>query len=343
MIYETSVLKMDLVTVIIVNWNGRHLLADCLKSLQEQKFKKFRTIIVDNGSSDGSVEWLHRCHPEVTVIPLSSNKGFCAANNAGYRLAETRYVALLNNDTVAHPLWLGSLVDALEKNSQAGFAAAKILNHEMPETIDRAGDSYTRAGVGLLRGHGMPYHAYETQEWIFGACAAAALYRRRMIDEIGFFDEDFFLLYEDVDLSFRAQLKGYRCLYVPEAKIYHKTSSSIVRDSYVSIYYGHRNLEWVYFQNMPKRLLGKTMLLHLVHIMGSIFYFSCHGQMRSILSAKWHGFRNIKGVLRKRRRIQKGKRVEDAYIWNLIERELFLVRRMTHVQRKQIRNCKEGL
>ena len=326
---------MDLATVIIVNWNGRHLLSDCLESLQKQKFKKFETIIVDNGSSDGSVEWVYRCHPEVRVIPLSSNKGFCAANNVGYRLVKTKYVALLNNDAVAHPLWLGSLVDALEKNSQAGFAASKILNHEKPETIDRAGDSYTRAGVGLLRGRGLDFHAYEKQEWIFGACAAGALYRKRMIDEIGFFDEDFFLLHEDVDLSFRGQLKGYRCLYVPEAKVYHKTSSSIVRDSYISIYYGHRNLEWVYFQNMPWRLVGKTILLHLAHMMGSFFYFSCHGQMRSILNAKWDAFRHIKAVLRKRRRIQRGKRVEDAYIWDLLEREPFFARLMTHVQKNK--------
>ncbi len=326
---------MDLATVIIVNWNGRHLLSDCLESLQRQEFKKFKTIIVDNGSSDGSVEWVYRCHPEVRVIPLSSNKGFCAANNVGYRLVKTKYVALLNNDAVAHPLWLGSLVDALEQNSQAGFAASKILNHEKPETIDRAGDSYTRAGVGLLRGRGLDCHAYEKQEWIFSACAAGALYHKRMIDEIGFFDEDFFLLHEDVDLSFRGQLKGYRCLYVPEAKVYHKTSSSIVRDSHISIYYGHRNLEWVYFQNMPWRLLARTILLHLVHMMGSFFYFSCHGRMRSILRAKWDAFRHLKAVLRKRRRIQRGKRVEDAYIWNLLEREPFFVRLMTHVQKNK--------
>jgi len=336
--YETSVLKMELATVIIVNWNGRHLLPECLKSLQAQEFKKFETILVDNGSSDGSVEWVHRCHPEVRVVSLSSNRGFCVANNVGYRLADTKYLALLNNDAVAHPLWLGSLVDALEKNRQAGFAASKILNYEKPDTIDRAGDSYSRAGVGLLRGRGMPVHAYDKQEWIFGACAAAALYEKRMVDEIGLFDEDFFLLHEDVDLSFRAQLKGYRCLYVPHAKVYHKTSSSIIRDSPISIYYGHRNVEWVYLQNMPGRLLARTMVLHLAHMMGSFIYFSFHGQIRSILRAKWDGLRHVKKVLKKRRRIQKGRRVEDGYIWNLLERELFFTRFMTHVQKNQTRN-----
>ena len=334
---------MELATVIIVSWNGRHLLPDCLNSLQAQKFKKFETIVVDNGSSDGSVEWVHRHHPEVRVVPLSSNQGFCAANNIGYHLVDTKYVALLNNDAVAHPLWLESLVDALEKNNQAGFAASKILHYEKPDTIDRAGDSYTRAGVGLLRGRGMSFHAYEKPEWIFGACAAAALYRKGMIDEIGFFDEDFFLLHEDVDLSFRAQLKGYGCLYVPTAEVYHKTSSSIVRDSNISIYYGHRNMEWVYLQNMPGRLLGRTIVLHLAHMVGSFIYFSCRGQMRNILRAKWDAFRHAKAVLRKRRRIQKGKRVEDIYIWNLLESEHFLTRYMTHVQRNQTRNRKESL
>jgi GT2 family glycosyltransferase len=335
--YETSVLKMELATVIIVNWNGRHLLADCLKSLQAQKFKKFETILVDNGSSDGSVEWIHRYHPEVRVVPLSSNRGFCVANNVGYRLVNTKYIALLNNDAVAHPLWLGSLVEALEKNGQAGFAASKILNYEKPDIIDRAGDSYSRAGVGLLRGRGMPAHAYDKQEWIFGACAAASLYDKRMVDEIGLFDEDFFLLHEDVDLSFRAQLMGYRCLYVPKAKVYHKTSSSIIRDSPISIYYGHRNVEWVYLQNMPGRLLAQTIVLHLAHMMGSFIYFFCQGEMRNILRAKRDGFRHIKKVLRKRRSIQNGKRVDDAYIWNLLERESFLARLLTHVRKNQSR------
>ncbi|MBW2707729.1 MAG: glycosyltransferase family 2 protein [Deltaproteobacteria bacterium] len=317
---------MHLVTVIIVNWNGRHLLPDCLKSLRAQEFKNFKTILVDNGSSDDSVDWVRGCHPEVKIIPLPTNTGFCVANNVGCRAAKSKYVALLNNDAVAHPLWLQRLVAALETHDRAGFAASKILNYGKPDTIDRAGDSYTRAGAGLLRGRGMGSTAYDQQEWIFGACAAAALYRKRMIDEIGFFNEDFFLLYEDVDLSFRAQLKGYRCLYVPEAMVYHKTSSSIVRDSHTSIYYGHRNLEWVYFQNMPGRLLARTIFLHLVHQMGSFLYFSCNGGMKSILRAKWDAFKHIKKVLRTRRMIQKGKRVEDSYVWTLLEKERFFAR-----------------
>ena len=315
--------EMDLVTVIIVNWNGRDLLPDCLKSLREQKFSRFRTILVDNGSSDGSVDWVRRRHPEVGIIPLSTNTGFCVANNIGFGEVKTRYVALLNNDAIAHPMWLQNLVDALETHGQAGFAASKILYHANPEIIDRAGDGYTSAGVGLLRGRGMQAATYHKPEWIFGACAAAALYRKAMIDDIGFFDEDFFLICEDVDLSFRAQLNGYRCLYVPDAAVYHKPSSTIVRDSDISIYYGHRNLEWVYFKNMPSGLIVKTLFLHMVYNIGSILYFTSKGNLKSIIKAKSDALKQMRIILKKRQDIQKRKQVENAYLWNLLDKEYF--------------------
>ena len=139
-------------------------------------------------------------------------------------------MAGLNNDAVPDTMWLKHLVEALDSYPEAGFAASKMFFYDDPETIDRAGDAYSRAGTGLLRGQGESASNYNKQEWIFGACAGAALYRTVMLNDIGLFDEDFFLLYEDVDLSFRAQLKGYRCLLVPDAVVYHKASSSIVYD-----------------------------------------------------------------------------------------------------------------
>jgi GT2 family glycosyltransferase len=326
---------VDLVSVIVINWNGRDLLAECLSSLRRQGYASFSTILVDNGSSDGSLDFVSRYYPEVELIALSENMGFSAANNVALRRVSSKYVALLNNDAVAHPLWLKSLVEALETHESAGFAASKIIYCENKGIIDRAGDSYTRAGAGLLRGRGARIRTYDDREWIFGACAAAALYRMNMLDDVGMFDEDFFLLYEDVDLSFRAQLKGYKCLYVPEAIVYHKVSASIVHDSPASVYYGHRNLEWVYFQNMPGSLLFRTGFMHIVYNAAAFFYFGATGRFREFLRAKWDALKGLRRALSKRNKIQGEKRVSDRYIWSLMERE-FLFSRLTRRFRRVI-------
>jgi GT2 family glycosyltransferase len=253
------------VSVVIVNWNGRELLAECLEALRRQAYREFSVILVDNGSEDGSAAFVSEHFPEVRIVALQENSGFAAANNVALGMVDTEFVALLNNDAVPDPLWLKSLVEALEQHPQAGFAPSKILLCRGRDRIDRAGDGYTKAGAALLRGRGSSAESHRVREWVFGACAAAALYRMQMLRDIGFFDEAFFILYEDVDLSFRAQLRGYRCLYVPEALVYHRSSSSIGHDSSSSVYYGHRNLEWVYIQNMPFRLLLRTIVPHLLY------------------------------------------------------------------------------
>jgi GT2 family glycosyltransferase len=213
-----------MVSIVIVNWNGREFLPECLESLRRQVYRAFSVILVDNGSHDGSTAFVSENYPEVSIVALKDNRGFAAANNVALHAVETEFVALLNNDAVPDPLWLKSLVEALDEHPQAGLAASKMLLYDRREIIDRAGDGYTRAGAALLRGRGLSADCHRIREWVFGACAAAALYRMVMLRDIGFFDEDFCLLYEDVDLSFRAQLKGYKCLYVPEALVYHRGS-----------------------------------------------------------------------------------------------------------------------
>ncbi|MBE0558465.1 MAG: glycosyltransferase family 2 protein, partial [Proteobacteria bacterium] len=253
-----------MVSIVIVNWNGREFLPECLDALRRQVYRDFSAILVDNGSQDGSVAFVSEHYPEVRIVALPDNRGFAAANNVAFETVETEFVALLNNDTVPDSLWLQSLIEALEAHPQAGMAASKMLLYDRRKVIDRAGDGYTTAGAALLRGRGLSVESHRVREWVFGACAGAGVYRTAMLRDIGFFDEDFFLLYEDVDLSFRAQLKGYKCIYVPEALVYHKGSASIVHDSPRSVYYGHRNLEWVYIQNMPFWLLLRTIIPHIL-------------------------------------------------------------------------------
>ncbi len=324
---------MSRVSVVIVNWNGRQLIVDCLQGLQEQSVSDLQIIVVDNGSSDGSPQFLADTFPDISLISLQRNTGFATANNTAFGSLDTEYVALLNNDARPHPDWLRNLIQALELHPEAGFAASKMLFHDNHQIVDRAGDAYTRAGTAWLRGRGEPAGSYCRKEYIFGACAGAALYRFAMLKEIGFFDEDFFLLYEDVDLSFRAQLQGYPCLFVPEAIVYHKASSTIGDDSLTSVYYSHRNLEWVYIKNMPAALIPRTILQHLMYDSAALIYFSAVGQLVVFLKAKWHALKGLRKMLAKRRRIQRRKRVTDQYIWSLLENELLMPRLARRLKR----------
>jgi GT2 family glycosyltransferase len=319
-------MSKDRISVIIVNWNGERYLANCLDALQNQETKPNSMLLVDNASSDCSIEMVQCDYPEIEIIRLDQNLGFAAGNNIALKAISTEFVALLNNDAVPHPLWLSKLLDALTKNRHAGFAAAKMLSYYSPELIDRAGDVYTRAGTGLLRGRGQPSDSYDRQEFVFGACAGAALYRTEMLRDVGFFDEDFFILYEDVDLSFRAQLRGYKCIYVPDAVVYHIGSGSIGKDTPMSVYYSHRNLEWVYIKNMPASLIKRTIVPHLIYDMAAFFFFVARGRGADYLRAKWDALKGMRTALQKRREIQKGKRVSDSYIGSLLEKERFLPR-----------------
>lgn len=253
------------VKVIIVNWNRKKFLPRVLDALKLQTFKRFSTLIVDNGSTDGSLDLISVRFLEVDILSLETNIGFSAANNLAIKKVPQEYIALLNNDAVPHPGWLRSLVDTLRTHPEAGIAASKMLFFDFPGVIDRAGDAYTTSGTGLLRGRCKAAERFGSTEWVFGACAGAALFRTSLFQDVGLLDEDFFLIYEYVDLNFRAQLKGYKCLYVPEAGVYHKGGMTIGHNSSVSVYYGHRNLEWVYIRNMPGRSIRKTVFKHLVY------------------------------------------------------------------------------
>ena len=325
---------MASVSVIIVNWNGRQFIAECLDGLRRQTYRDHSVLFVDNGSDDGSLELVHREYPEVKAIELAENMGFAIANNIAIKSIQTEYVALLNNDAVPHPTWLENLLKALEHHPEAGTAASKMLLYDQPDVIDRAGDIYTTAATALLNGRGEPSTNYDNSAWVFGACAGAAVYRRQMLEDIGPFDEDFFLLYEDVDLSFRAQLKGYRCIYVPEAVVYHKASSSIGDDSPVSVYYSHRNLEWVYIHNMPRSLILKTIFPHILYVVAAFFFFLVKGRSSEFVRAKWHALKGLQPALAKRKRIQESRKVTDGYIWSLFTREKLLPRITRRLMRR---------
>jgi hypothetical protein len=324
---------LETVTVIIVNWNGKSFIEKCLDGIKQQTFRDFKAIVVDNGSSDESPELIEKEYPWVQLIRLPKNFGFCRANNIAIKMCDSAYVALLNNDAIPEKAWLHHLVRTLDKNKEAGFCASKMLYHDRPNVIDRAGDGYTIAGAGLLHGRGKRDDQFHQNKWIFGASGGAAIYRMSMLRDIGLFDEDFFLIYEDVDLSFRAQLSGYKCAYVPEAVVYHLATQTIGYDSATSIYYGHRNLEWVYIKNMPWRLVIKTAVCHIMYNLAALCYFSIKGHTRTYIKAKMDAIKSLKIVMNKRKYIQKRRKSEDKDLWFLFNHELFFHRIMHRLKK----------
>ena len=244
------------VSVIIPNWNGAEHLPECLESLERQTFREFEVVMVDNGSTDDSLELIQRDYPWVRIVRNESNLGFSAAVNAGIRETTAGYVVLLNNDTKASSDWLEKLISAMDAEPGASFAACKMLHYDPPHPIDSAGDRFSLVrGGGVNIGSGDPGGSHDEPMWIFGACAGAAIYRRSLFEDIGLFDEDFFLVFEDIDIDLRAQVAGHRCLYVPDAVVYHKRGASTDNRSAKVATRSLRNMIWTAGKNLPPFVL----------------------------------------------------------------------------------------
>ncbi|MCD0174724.1 glycosyltransferase family 2 protein [Deinococcus sp. 14RED07] len=259
---ETSFPK---VSIIVVNWNGKNFLSDCLGSLKEQVYKNFELIVVDNGSTDGSQDEIRELYPTAILVELDSNLGFDEGNIVGYLRSSGDYVVLLNNDTKAPPEWLENLVAFADANTGFGIVGSIMLRWGS-EIVDTAGDGCTLAGVGFKMHSGKKYS--ELPEFIdaFGACAGAALYRRSMIEEIGFLDSAFFMNLEDVDISYRARLAGYGVGICKESFVFHHVSSSVKKVSYLGNFYASRNVELVWWKNTPARYMPLSILEKMIHL-----------------------------------------------------------------------------
>jgi GT2 family glycosyltransferase len=303
-----------MVSIIIPNWNGRHFLGNCLDSLRTQTYQDLEIILVDNGSTDGSVEFVKTFFPEVQILTLRCNKGFAAAANEGIWAAKNELIALLNNDAIADDHWIEEVVKGIHSSSAIGFCASKILRLPHRRQIDTAGDSYTRFGVARKRGWNGGTDEFLKPELVFGACAGAALYRRSMLEEIEFLDEDFFCLYEDVDLSFRAQLTGFKCLYVPTAIVYHQGGGTTGSFPHFNFYYGQRNMEWVFLKNMPLSLLIKYLPLHLGYVLWAFGDHLCRNKGGIFLRSKLDAVKGFGPMLQKRKTVQRKRRVSSEYL-----------------------------
>ncbi len=302
------------VAVIVVNWNGHRWLRRALQAISGQTRRPDRIIVVDNGSTDGS-ERIAEEYAGAELIRLGKNTGFAAANNVGIdTAADCEWVALVNNDAFPEPEWLERLVAQANGHKGFHFFASRIVKDDDGITLDSRGDAYHPSGLAWSRGHGRQVREGDGRdEEVFGACAAAAMFNRSAVLSVGGFDSEYFCYFEDVDLSFRLRLAGYRCQYVDSAIVRHVGSASTGRRSDFAVYHGHRNMVWTFFKNMPLLALFAYLPQHLLLNVISVLWFSVRGQGRSILRAKADAIRGLPQVLRKRRRYPLSAHVADVW------------------------------
>lgn len=310
---------MKQVTVIIPNWNGKVLLGPCLESLYRQEFQDFETIVVDNGSTDQSVPFIREHFPQAKIIRFEKNTGFSVAVNAGINAADSPYIALLNNDTEVHPLWLSEIVRALEADPQAGSAASKVLFSSDLRSVNSAGDEFSLFGIAFHRRLRLgDADLFIEPRYVFSACGAAAIYRKELFEVTGLFDEHFFAYQEDVDLGFRSQLAGYRCLFVPGAIVYHKFHATSSTVTGLRAYLNERNKYFVLIKNLPTRLFIICLPL-IVVFEGFCFVTAIWGGNLVVyfkaLKDVWSG---LPQMLRHRRSIQASRVVSDGYVISLM-------------------------
>jgi GT2 family glycosyltransferase len=307
------------VAIIIPNWNTLRWLPGCLDGLRAQHFQDFQVILVDNGSSDGSVAFVQQHYPEVEIICFAKNQGFAAAVNAGIQQTSSEYVVLLNPDTLPRPDWLAYLVEQIEKSSlEVAGLSSKMLSLSEPGLMDDAGDTFSWYGSASKRGAGQPAEHYTEVVEVFSPCAGAALYRRSFLDEVGGFDEGFGSYLEDVDLGLRGRLLGYRYLFAPEAQILHKShGAGIGRSRYVFLV--TRNRLCLLAKNIPLALLVKRSR-QLIY--GQFYFFLVYKRPFYSLAGIFSFFMHLPHLLQQRQAIQERKRISNQALELMLSNDL---------------------
>ncbi|MEC5216780.1 GT2 family glycosyltransferase [Actimicrobium sp. GrIS 1.19] len=319
----------DKVSVIVVNWNGEAFLERCLNALLAQTIPPHEILVVDNASADASLELLGR-FPTIRLLAQTENTGFARGNNLALRAAspQSTWVALMNPDAFADPGWLAALLAATVAYPDVDAFGSKLLKAHDATVLDGIGDVYHLSGLVWRSGHGMPAtDDADAPTEIFAACAAAALYRRSVLDQLGGFDEDYFCYVEDVDLGFRLRLAGYRCFHVPQSVVHHVGSGTTGgQHSEFAIYHGHRNLVWTFIKDMPGPLFWLFLPLHLLLNLGTVIWFAWQGRGAVILRAKRDALLGVPAAWRKRRQIQRARVASIASIWRMLDRRLRLTK-----------------
>ena len=279
------------VSVVIPNFNGIAFLDSVLASLEGQTLNNFEVILVDNGSTDGSCSFVTANYPWVHLIELSENFGFCGAVNAGIRAAKAPYVLLLNNDTEVKEDFVEEMLAAIRRHKNAFSCGARMVQYHDRDKLDDVGNYYCALGWSFARGRGKDIHAYETEDRIFSACAGAAIYRKKILEKIGYFDEEHFAYLEDTDIGYRARIYGYENWYAPKAIVYHVGSgTSGSRYNQFKTRYSSRNNIYLIYKNMPLVQIILNLPFLIVGFGIKILFFTLKGFGREYIAGIKNGF-----------------------------------------------------
>lgn len=284
--------------IIILNYNGKKYLKHCLDSVYRNTKGGFSVIVVDNASTDGDYSFLD-WYADLKFIPLDKNYGFSYGVNVGIKSCDSEFVVLLNNDTEVKEGWLDALVSCISKDEKIFSVCSKMIRMNEKILLDDAGDEYTVLGWTLKVGDGHLVQKYSTEREVFSSCGGASIYRRAIFDEIGYFDEDFFAYMEDVDLSYRARIHGYRNVYCPRAEVYHVGSAtSGSKYNAFKVRLAARNNVYVPYKNMPFLQLLINVPFLIIGFLVKYIFFAAKGFAKEYREGFFEGLHNLKNIKR---------------------------------------------
>ena len=315
------------VSIIIPNFNGKQFLTDCLNSITKQNFSLYEVIIIDNASTDESVEYIKDNYAEFTLIQNLENLGFATAVNQGIKASNAEYVFLLNNDTELEVECVSNLLNCIDNDETIFSVSSKMIQNQDRNLIDDAGDEYTILGFTQKVGNNKSSELYRSKREIFSACAGAAIYRRGIFDIIGYFDENFFAYMDDVDISYRARIYGFKCVYCPDALVYHHVSAtSGSKYNAFKIRLAARNNVYVPYKNMPWPQLILNLLFLLLGFLIKYLVFVKKGYGKDYIAGLKEGLSSLDKI--DRIRYKNGRLANYLSIeWILIKNTLKIIYR----------------
>lgn len=314
-----------MVSIVIPNYNGERFLKDCMEALRRQTYEDMEVILVDNASTDNSVELAQKLYPGIRVVELDDNTGFAYAVNRGIEAAEGEYVLLLNNDTIVFPNFVKNQYKMIKGKPDVFSCSALMIQNADHKLVDDAGDELAALGWGFAPDRDKPVSGCMVPHEVFSSCAGAAIYRKSVFDEIGLFDESFFAYLEDMDIGYRARLAGYRNLYNPYAKVYHLGSaSSGSRHNAFKVELSARNSMWMLRKNMPVCQL----ILNIPFIAAGIVIKTVYFAKKGLVTAYLKGI--VKGLSGKLRNTSKnaGEKHKDTGFAAYLGLQMWLFRGM---------------